>query len=96
MTKYITCVDHFTGYEKDFTYLENKGKDKYEAIARAVAIGFKQEKAFCVLVEKKVSKDKYLPIYRIYPDGSMEDLVKNDWGGWGKHYSYVTDDMIEA
>lgn len=96
MNKYITIVDHHTWYKKTYTYLENKGENKLEAVARAVAQGMKRESVFLIKVAKRVSKDKYLPIYTIYYDGSMIDLVKTDWDGWGKNYHTVTTDMLEA
>lgn len=91
--KYITLVDHLTGYKKAFTYLTNKGENKQEAIARAVAQGMQQEQVFCIIVAKKAAGNKCLPIFRIYKDGSMDDLVKTDWNGWGKHYHDVPADF---
>lgn len=98
MTKYITMVDHLTsGKNIGWTYLANNGKDKCQAIAKATADGLKQEEVFCVLVAKRDTKTGYyVPIYRIYPDGSSEDLVKSNWGGWGKHYKMVLDSEIKV
>lgn len=98
MNKYITMVDHLTsGKNIGWTYLSNDGNDKCQAIAKATADGLKQEEVFCVLVAKRVASmpGYYLPIYRIYPNGSSEDLVKSNWGGWGKHYKMVLNAEIK-
>lgn len=96
MTKYITIIDHFAGSEKPFTYLVNKGETKIEAVARAVAASHMFHPYYRIMVAKKAGKNKYLPILDIYKDGSMGDLVKNNWYGWGERYHIVTPDMIEA
>lgn len=99
MNKYITIIDHLAGSEKPFTYLANKGETKIEAVARAMAVAFQYHPYYRVMVAKKAGKNKYLPILDVYRDGSMGDLVKNNWYGWGdvrdmRHT--VTPDMIEA
>jgi hypothetical protein len=96
MNKYITIIDHLAGSEKPFTYLVNKGENKLHAVARAMAASFTYQPYYRVMVAKKVGKNKYLPILDIYKDGSMGDLVKNNWYGWGERYHTVTPDMIEA
>ena len=94
MSKYITIIDHLAGSEKPFTYLENKGESKIEAVARAVAAGFSYAPYYRVMVAKRVRKNQYLPILDVYKDGSMSDLVKSDWNGWGARYHTVTEDII--
>jgi hypothetical protein len=95
MTKYITIIDHLAGSEKPFTYLVNKGETKIEAVARAVAASYMFHPYYRIMLAKKSGKNKYLPILDIYKDGSMGDLVKNNWYGWGERYHIVTPDMIE-
>ena len=97
MTQYITIIDHLTGSEKPFTYLKNTGRNKVEAVARAMVAAFQFAPYFNVKVAKKVSgkKNKYLPILALYKDGSVDDCEKSNWNGWGVYYFTVTPDMLE-
>ena len=98
MTKYITIIDHIAGSEKPFTYLKNMGRNKVEAVARAMVAAHQFHPYFNVKIAKMVDckKDKYLPILSLYKDGSVDDHTKTDWNGWGKYYFTVTPDMLEA
>lgn len=96
MSKYITIIDHTADCQKSFTYLENKGENKIEAVSFAHATSRKFSHVYNVKVAKKVGKNKYLPVLAIYMDGGIEDYTKNNWNQWGKSYYTVTPDMLEA
>lgn len=96
MNKYITIIDHLAGSEKPFTFLENKGENKIEAVSFAHATSRKFSNIYNVKVAKKVGKNQYLPILSIYWDGGVSDLVKNNWNGWGKSYFFIDPDMLET
>ena len=83
--QFITIIDHLAGSKVPYTYIINNGKTKLEAVACAMAAAYKFLPYYRVMVAKCASKKekKYLPILEIYKDGSVGDLVKNNWYGWG-------------
>lgn len=79
MSKYIVAVDHRAGYGKSWSYLKLGNTDKAMAFAEAAVKGFKQEQVFCLVILKRIKKNTYTALVRIYPDGNVNDITNETW-----------------
>lgn len=85
MNKYLTIVDHKAGSGLDWTFIENNSETTAQAKIKSAIDGFKQKEVYCVLLGKRVKKDRYVAICQIYADGSFKNLsgstsIDSQWG----------------
>jgi hypothetical protein len=50
------------------------------AFAEAAVKGFKQEEVYCLIVLKRLKKNTYTHLVRIYPNGNVNDITNESYG----------------
>ncbi len=80
--KYAVAVDHKAGFRKNWTFIKLENIDKAMAFAEGTIKGFAKEEVYCIHIIKKVRKNKWESIARIYPGGTVEDTTEEKYNTW--------------
>lgn len=82
MSKYAVAVDHNASSGKGWTFIKLENTDKAMAFAEGTIKGFTRDQVFCVIIIKKIRKNKWQCIARIYPNGKVEDISGESYSEW--------------